>query len=652
MNKEKTTKLTNATMSERAKTLDAARATLKAKFVGVDSTIDQLVDAVKLWWIAPEMLQRPVVVNIYGMTGVGKTDLVRELSRCIKMQHRLVEFDMNNASDHSHHDTVTEALEIMSLDDGDPGILLFDEMQRFNTIGSMGADVKDTKLSDFWELLSDGRIPQRSRERIQKAIDQITGYMDDDDIDNPSESNTRIKGKLKGRNALIVHRVLRRSVSLAAIRKMTVGEAVNRLREENNNPEAHEPVDYSQLLIILAGNLDDAFPGASQISEADVDADVFKSNADLVTVVDIKQALSGRFKPEQASRFGNNFVVCNTLSKASFTELIRRELDKSCKRINDVCGVATKYSDDFVSFVYRNGVYPAQGVRPVFTTIASVFDNVVIPRVADAKQTHGSTVLNITYDNATKEIVLSFQKPPSRSVASQRVAYHGQLDGIRDKIDPDTTASTAAHEAAHAVTTMVLTGIAPIQLLARTGEGAGNGFSLSHSIVNTEKTMLERITIFLAGAAGEELVYGSALVGTGHGNDLERATMLATSYTRKMGFSASKANYALDDHEFALNNDHTDAVVEKCIRKQRALAMKILKQHKKLLYAIAVALTEKGKLIDADLVELAAKYGVKAKALPQNAVVTAGYAEILRKKAAAVLGPTQRAKPVQKKRKK
>lgn len=624
-------KLTNAIMSKRNDTLEVARAALKSRFIGVDQTIDQLVDAVRLWWIAPEMLQRPVIVNIYGMTGVGKTDIVRELAKQLSMQHRLAEFDMNNAADHSHHSTVVEALEVMSLDDGCQGILLFDEMQRFNTVGSMMSDVKDTKLSDFWELLSDGRIPQRSRERIQKAIDQITGYMDDDDIDNPSDSNTRIRRKCTAREARIAHRVMRRSVTMNALRKMTVGEAVARLRQEADNPAAHEPVDYSQLLIILAGNLDDAFPGARQTSEADIDADVFKANADLVTVVDVKQALVGRFKPEQVSRFGNNFVICSTLSREAFTQLIRRELEKSCARVSGVCDVTIAYDEAFVDFVYRNGVYPAQGVRPVFTTISSVFDNIVIPRIVTAKQEHGSTTLAITYKSATKEIVLCFGSREKRKgkVVTQSVAYHGQLDTIRDKIDADTTASTAIHEAGHAVVTMALTGVAPLQLLARTGDGAGNGFSLSHSIVNTEKTIKDRVAIFLAGAAAEELIFGREAVGTGHIDDLERATKLAARYSRQLGFGARAANYALDDREYALDNQHTDRAIEGCISRERKRTLALLKKHKPLLLAIATALTREGKLTDKDLVALAAKHNVKAAALPQTAVIGPSYAAML-----------------------
>ena len=59
--------------------LEQARLVLKERFVGIDSVIDELCDAITVWFVMPEILRRPVIVNLWGMTGVGKTDLVRKL---------------------------------------------------------------------------------------------------------------------------------------------------------------------------------------------------------------------------------------------------------------------------------------------------------------------------------------------------------------------------------------------------------------------------------------------------------------------------------------------------------------------------------------------------------------------------------------------
>jgi hypothetical protein len=72
-----------ARISERNKKLEQARDELKEKFVGIDAVIDELIDAIRIWFLMPEVLSRPVIINLWGMTGVGKTDLVRRLVRAI-----------------------------------------------------------------------------------------------------------------------------------------------------------------------------------------------------------------------------------------------------------------------------------------------------------------------------------------------------------------------------------------------------------------------------------------------------------------------------------------------------------------------------------------------------------------------------------------
>ncbi|CCI52200.1 hypothetical protein [Nostocoides jenkinsii] len=87
----------------------------------------------------------------------------------------------------------------------------------------------------------------------------------------------------------------------------------------------YEPIDCSRSLILVSGNLDEAFAMATRGAEADIDADVFAAYADKVTVVDIKAALTKRFKPEQVARSGNTHLIYTSLRHADFVELIARE---------------------------------------------------------------------------------------------------------------------------------------------------------------------------------------------------------------------------------------------------------------------------------------------------------------------------------------
>ena len=58
---------------DRIKLLDSALVQLKREFVGLDDIIDQLGASVYAWYVTPEIITRPTIVSIWGMTGTGKT---------------------------------------------------------------------------------------------------------------------------------------------------------------------------------------------------------------------------------------------------------------------------------------------------------------------------------------------------------------------------------------------------------------------------------------------------------------------------------------------------------------------------------------------------------------------------------------------------
>lgn len=148
-------------VAARQEVLERTRAELKAFFVGIDGVIDDLCDGIAVWYTMPEILDRPVIVNLWGMTGVGKTDLIRRLVRHLDIQEHFVEIELSNGDSTSWHSSVASRLNESGALRGEPTLLLFDEIQRFNTIDSDGKPLVNTKFSDFWELLSDGRLSRR-----------------------------------------------------------------------------------------------------------------------------------------------------------------------------------------------------------------------------------------------------------------------------------------------------------------------------------------------------------------------------------------------------------------------------------------------------------------------------------------------------------
>ena len=63
------------------------KSSLKSNLFGLDSVIDQVVDSMTSWYFYPEYQSRPLILNLWGMTGVGKSDLVRQLVEALDMQN-------------------------------------------------------------------------------------------------------------------------------------------------------------------------------------------------------------------------------------------------------------------------------------------------------------------------------------------------------------------------------------------------------------------------------------------------------------------------------------------------------------------------------------------------------------------------------------
>ena len=58
---------------------------LKSEFVGIDKIIDRVIDSITPWYITPEVLERPTVVSLWGLTGTGKTSLIRKLIKYLDL---------------------------------------------------------------------------------------------------------------------------------------------------------------------------------------------------------------------------------------------------------------------------------------------------------------------------------------------------------------------------------------------------------------------------------------------------------------------------------------------------------------------------------------------------------------------------------------
>jgi cell division protease FtsH len=58
-------------LKKKDETLLMVKDELKKQFIGIDDVIDQVINAVRVWYLMPELMTRPLIVNLWGLTGSG-----------------------------------------------------------------------------------------------------------------------------------------------------------------------------------------------------------------------------------------------------------------------------------------------------------------------------------------------------------------------------------------------------------------------------------------------------------------------------------------------------------------------------------------------------------------------------------------------------
>lgn len=155
-------KINKEEISKKNKLVDAAIVQLKKEFVGIDEQIDSIMNNVRVWFLYPQLQNSPCIVNIFGMTGCGKSSLVKRIAQLLDIEKNLVYFNFCAINEQSSWE-IEEDIESQLDYECSNRMFVYDEFQYAATLDSHG-DEKDNKnsLKPFWELLDTGIIHKRT----------------------------------------------------------------------------------------------------------------------------------------------------------------------------------------------------------------------------------------------------------------------------------------------------------------------------------------------------------------------------------------------------------------------------------------------------------------------------------------------------------
>jgi len=625
---------------------------LKSDFIGIDPVIDSIVDKMQAWHAMPEVLTRPTVICLWGLTGVGKTDAVRKIAKYLGMSDRYVEILMRTQTN-SFRDTIRSYLWGSDIVPGEPGILLLDEIQNFRTLDENMREIPKCDFDDVWTLLSDGQFSGRyglrsqldeavqmllmeldqeawkleqTKRKKKKKAEKISKGDDDEVMLSSDDEEEETPFSCSFWEAQRLYDMIRPNVPLHEFRRMSIEERLELVDRKMRDQTTYEGENYSKLLVFVSGNLDEAFQDAIRgVADADRDADIVRTATMKVDLVHIKDALKCRFKPEQIARFGNNHIIYPSLDKRSFKLLIERRFDDAAAMVRAESRVQVAFDKHVHKLAYDNGVFPAQGTRPVLTSVDGIISAIVPAAVSDARLA-GSRKVLVSYDEENLRLVAYYTR------GMTKVRYEGTLDSIRRKMakNQDRTAMIAAHEAGHVVAYCVLTGKAPQQITCRTTWKGG--FVNGNAGEGSHRRSLDHACIALSGLAAEKIIFGE-WASDGASSDITSATNCLGHLVRKEGHGRvpmhvmSAAQQC--DSTLVSDMESTDREIMELLDNQFKRSEAIVREHSCFCADVAERLRVSGSLSSEEISAIADAYGVQADVVGSDFTFVGPYSKML-----------------------
>lgn len=201
--------------------LQETKTKLKLEFVGIDSIIDKVIDSITPWYLTPEVLERPTVVSLWGLTGTGKTSLIRKLINYLELSGKSLFFDCGEQGGDSDtrlfSDKLDDLFESSSIQENDPRFskeelgkmeievdfnsevtrtdpidytFIFDEFQYLKTKNpSTGEEESRPEGRAIWSLMDSGLVDIN---RYNYKLKSLMDYLEDMEVFNSSYPGVQI----------------------------------------------------------------------------------------------------------------------------------------------------------------------------------------------------------------------------------------------------------------------------------------------------------------------------------------------------------------------------------------------------------------------------------------------------------------------------
>ena len=636
-----------ADIKEKRHLLETAKKKLVQQFVGLDKVLDDVFESLSFWYLFPELQERPVVINMWGMTGVGKTSVVREVCRLLNLDKRYYHFDLGE-TDGRDFNMKTYFNDISENESGLPMVLALDEFQLTRTIDQNGNEIDRSSTRIIWQLLDSGkvqvpRVPyflngifqlytsldfllkngvKVTNGRVVSGIDYFKQHRE-----GPYHVGHQIYPESESKNDLFVSEKYYNDIFEIAVEvfpsvtelqmhleKLNGEETVRFLYEMFQLGLTPRWLDCSKALIFVLGNLDEAYTMSSQFNP-DMDADTFYEESLKINVPQIKESLKRRFRSEQISRLGNNHIIFPAISKVSYQRIIQNELARIGDQLYEAYNIRLVYDESIRDAIYDEGVYPTQGIRPVFSTVHKLVNaklgNIFAEMIA--KELAVDTIRL----SVSEESMIAAYLSNGETLFKAEIGLQLELTALRQNTLDDRQAITAVHESGHVIAAILLLNTIPQGVYS--SSASNDAIGLTHLNIKTEFFSRNQITanlaVLLAGFAAEKIVFGEGNETTGSESDIGSATNFLLHLLKESGMGNIPGSYYTekgDDRIYLRDNKDLEInrMAEDWLVKAMALAEKTLKEQEVLLLKMSNHLSDHRSLTQEEIKGMVSRYAV------------------------------------------
>lgn len=606
------------------KRLEEAKTILNQEFIGLTAIINTIIDSLSSWYLFPEIQEKPIIINLWGLTGVGKSSLVNRLSELIGFHNKYFRFDLGMSHD-KNWEVKGKLEDIFENENGIPIIIGLDEFQHAKSKNEKGEEIANATGRIVWDLLDSGKFNiNRSVSAIDRTYNLIkklkfmlhSGVKVDKGmvVENqekfidfmnigysyrtPSGEKVYDYSELYFVNPDHCDDLFRLAPEIFnseyEIRDMLTTlngqqsmDLLSKVMEIGMSPRV---VDCSKSLIFVMGNLDEVY-SMSQDFNPDISADEFHNQSLKINISNVKQALKERFRNEQIARLGNIHIIYPAFSQNSFLKLIELELGKISARYRKSLQINIEFDNSIIDLIYQEGVYPTQGTRPLFTTInfivgskiGKVYFEINMNEI-DADKVLFRAEGNVLFIDFFKNDVV---------VNSLSEVLDLNLDKLRKNTKDDLQAITAVHESGHAVVSMALLNTVPEYVYSVTADADSHGFMYARNDIKyvSKKMIIKKVAMLLGGLAAEKLIFGDENITTGADDDLRKATGFVMNMIKTCGMGNVMAHVNIEQGFNNLTlfdpNYRTNIEGERILKAGFELATKTLAGEKQLLLQMA-----------------------------------------------------------------